>query len=165
ERRSLAPDETLGHPPEPALWVRGRALSRYRSGTRVRGRDGEDHEPEIHGRSLLLPVDAALEFAPIDLPLDRTGEPYDFDVLVTITRSDIEAGATLRVLDGDRLIGELELPPARVGTWIGPPLRWMPSADRASLRVELRGPGESVELRDIALFARMSGYASVLGDG
>ncbi|MCA9686958.1 MAG: cytochrome P450, partial [Myxococcales bacterium] len=65
----------------------------------------------------------------------------------------------------DMRLGELELPPARVGTWIGPPLRWMPSADRASLRVELRGPGESVELRDIALFARMSGYASVLGDG
>ncbi|NVB36300.1 hypothetical protein G6O69_00550 [Pseudenhygromyxa sp. WMMC2535] len=152
EARTISPADDLGHPLKPAVWVRGRALSRYRPGTRPK--------PEVRGRSLALAAGEALEFAAVDLPLDERGEPLSLDVVVTLSRTTTEAGARLQVFAGDTPIGALEVPAQRASTWFAEPLRWSPGGDRAALRVVLDAEQGRVELRDIALFTRTRGHLS-----
>jgi hypothetical protein len=150
EAVTIAPEETLGHRIEPSTWVTGRSLSRYRPGTTP--------TPEIAGLAMVLPAGMSLSFAPVDLPLGRLGRPRPFDVVLTLARTRTPEDAQLRVYADDRLIGTLEPPPMREGSWVAKPFVWRPFHDRAQLRVELHSPGGgAVELRELALFARQDG--------
>ena len=164
EAVSMAPRATLGHPPQPAVWVRGRSLSRYRPGTQP--------DPEIRARSLVVDAGRPLRFETIDLPLDAQGRPEAVDLAPTLTQIDVHPGARLRVSvagfgeAGGTTVAEFELPTQehQDGVWAPEPKLWAPSVDRAVLRVELVGatPGDSVALRDLALFTRGEGIPSVL---
>ena len=155
EVHTIAPAEDFGEAIVPTEWTAGRSLSRYRPGTQTSG--GE--EPAIAGLALVLPADEALSFAPIDLPVDERGEPRPVDLLVTLARTHTDEGAELLVFADEQTIGTIEVPPRRGGSWISPALRWQPTRDRASLRLELvggdrggDGRGGEVEVRDLALF-------------
>lgn len=150
ESATLAPPEDFGEAIVPTTWVPGRSLSRYRPGTTLD--DGE--APAIVGLALELPAGDTLSFAPIDLPLDAAGRPRPVDVLVTLSGTWTDDGAELRVFADDHEIGTLSPPAMRRGSWIGPPLTWQPTRDRASLDIELIADHGSVELRDVALFVR-----------
>jgi hypothetical protein len=160
EAATVIPPEDFGDAIEPTVWVPGRSLSRYRPGT-VRN-DGEP--PTIVGLALELPAGDTLSFAPIDLPLDLAldadGRPRELDVLVTLAGTSTDEGAELRVFADEHAIGVLSPPAMRRGSWIGPPLRWQPHSDHATLRVELDAEQGSVALRDVALFVRTPGVSS-----
>ncbi|HVH98536.1 MAG TPA: hypothetical protein VM869_07495, partial [Enhygromyxa sp.] len=160
EAATVIPPEDFGDAIEPTVWVPGRSLSRYRSGTVL----SSGQPPTIVGLALELPAGDALSFAPIDLPLDADGRPRELDVLVTLAGTWTDAGAELRVSADDHEIGVISPPAMRRGSWIGPPLRWQPRTDRATLRVELLTElltqQGHVELRDVALFVRSSGVPS-----
>lgn len=152
EAISITPADDLGHPPTPIVWVQGRAASRYRPGTTPGS--------EVHGRSLVVRAERGLVFAPMDLPTTATA----FSVVVTLTRAEVDPGTTLHVLVDEVAIAQLEIPEALARTWIAPPISWTPDAARAEVRVELVGasPGQTVELRDVALFAA-GGELEVVG--
>lgn len=144
ETTTLEPPENLGHAIVPTTWVAGRSLSRYRAGTTP--------SPELAGLALRLPAGGHLEFAPIDLP--PSGPSRSLDVIVTLAGTATERDAQLHVYSGDQRIGTVSPPSMRTGSWIAEPFVWRSYPDRAQLRVELEAASGSVDLRDVALFAR-----------
>jgi hypothetical protein len=145
---TITPSEDFGQPLVASAWVAGRSLSRYRPGTNT----GAGRAPNISGLALTLAAGDVLGFAPIDLPVDAVGRPRPVDLLITLANTRTPEGAELIVFADAEEIGVIAAPAQRKGSWISPPLRWQPTSDRASLRVELRAGEDEVELRDLALF-------------
>jgi hypothetical protein len=151
EITTLEPPTNLGHAIVPTTWVAGRSLSRYRAGTTA---GGLGPSGELVGLALHLSAGGSLSFAPIDLPLPALGRPRSLDVVVTLAATSTEGESQLHVYADDRRIGTVSPPPMRTGSWIAEPFVWSDYPDRAQLRVELVSASGSVELRDVALFAR-----------
>jgi hypothetical protein len=140
----LEPPENLGHAIVPTTWVAGRSLSLHRPGTTP--------TPELIGLAMRVPAGGSLSFAPIDLP--PSGPSRSLDVIVTLAGTSTEGESQLHVYADDQRIGTISPPPMRTGSWIAEPFVWRSYPDRAQLRVELESASGSVDLRDVALFAR-----------
>ncbi len=149
---SFGPAADLGHPLEPTRWVQGRALSRYRAGTRPRA--------PVRSLSLVLRANESLHFAPYSLPIDPARAPspegVPLDLLVTLKETQLSPDARLVVTIDDIERARLD-PPDRGGTWIAPPvtLRVTRPVARVSLQlVEPARGGARALVRDVAFVRR-----------
>ena len=149
---TLAPDNDRGHPVEPTHWVSASALSRYRPGLRPKA--------EIHNLSLHLEAGRRYRFAPHWLPRTTKydpDEPTAIEIVLTLTKNTLTQPATLRLYDGKKAIGSLELSPEMKGRWSSPSIPWESSRPLVELRAELEAEGDasqSIDVRDLAFFSQ-----------
>jgi hypothetical protein len=148
------PLRLLAKPTQPVTWVEGRSLTRHRPG--IEGTD------EVVGEALVLAAGATLEFPRVDLPRDREGRPLPLDVVVSLASSEAHELAKLTVRIDDVAISTIELPSPRRTVWPAPAVAWSPTSSRVRVSLELdASAGGRVLVRDVALFVRGPGIASV----
>jgi hypothetical protein len=148
---TFAPPSDLGHPVEPARWVSGRGLSRFRAGVHP--------TPEIRGLSMVVTPAESLGFPVQALP-DEGRSPVDVVVTLSSTRGTA-GGATMEVRADARTLGERALPPDRTRSWQSSILTAPALAPATALSIALSGesPDASVDVRDIGLFSRTTPIA------
>jgi len=137
---SFGPGLELGHPVARTRWVRGLALSRYRSVTQP--------SPSIENLALILEADQPIEFASTTLP------PAPLLAVIHVTRSRLTAGGRVRLDANGETIGSFEPPPHHDSSWSSPPLTWIPATPTATLSLHLvdAPANDEIWIRDLALF-------------
>jgi hypothetical protein len=139
-----------GHPVKNSAWTSALGLSRFRAGF--------EGDPELRAMSLRVRPGAPIEFPRAWLPgVDRAPKASDYDVIATLTGSQLAQNTKLRITLNGQTTQDSEPPRDRRGSWQTPKLRWSDESGSVRARIELVGStreDEWVDIRDLTFFLR-----------